>query len=131
MIYNYILVAADGTILVFGWNKNGQCGITSPGATSTSPPDLLVPQPLPHQPWRVTKVACGWNHTLALTQDGTVMAWGSNAFGQLGLPSVDKQSETPLPLSREARSLASCRALRKGVGHRVYFVLHCDSVFLL
>ena len=29
-------------------------------------------------------VAAGWHHTVALRNDGTVWAWGENAFGQLG-----------------------------------------------
>ncbi len=33
---------------------------------------------------RVTKVALGGTHTLALTADGMVYAWGNNAQGQLG-----------------------------------------------
>lgn len=34
---------------------------------------------------RVTKVACGANHTLAFTASGLLFAFGSNARGQLGL----------------------------------------------
>lgn len=30
-------------------------------------------------------VACGENHTLALKADGTVLSWGDNKYGQLGL----------------------------------------------
>ena len=33
---------------------------------------------------RVTQVACGQNHTLALTEDGQVYGWGFNEWGQLG-----------------------------------------------
>jgi alpha-tubulin suppressor-like RCC1 family protein len=32
----------------------------------------------------VTAVAVGWLHVLALRDDGTVWAWGSNQNGQLG-----------------------------------------------
>jgi alpha-tubulin suppressor-like RCC1 family protein len=35
---------------------------------------------------KVDKVAAGWDHSLALTSDGRVFAWGSNAFSQLGVP---------------------------------------------
>lgn len=32
----------------------------------------------------VTTLAAGWNHSLALKSDGTVWAWGSNLYGELG-----------------------------------------------
>ncbi len=31
------------------------------------------------------QIACGWEHVITLSQDGSVHTWGSNAFGQLGL----------------------------------------------
>ena len=34
---------------------------------------------------KVTAAACGRNHTLAVTADGELYAWGSHEFGQLGL----------------------------------------------
>ena len=33
---------------------------------------------------RVIQIACGQNHSLALTSDGDVFSWGSNRSGQLG-----------------------------------------------
>jgi len=32
----------------------------------------------------IIKVASGSEHTLALTKDGKVKAWGNNSYGQLG-----------------------------------------------
>jgi secretion-regulating guanine nucleotide exchange factor len=34
----------------------------------------------------VTEVACGWDSSLAVTKDGELFVWGSNAYCQLGLP---------------------------------------------
>lgn len=34
----------------------------------------------------VVSVACGWAHSIALSQSGQVWVWGSNSHGQLGLP---------------------------------------------
>lgn len=31
------------------------------------------------------KVACGYAHTLALSDEGVLYVWGGNGFGQLGL----------------------------------------------
>ena len=33
----------------------------------------------------IQAVSCGWQHSLALTPNGFVFAWGLNVFGQLGL----------------------------------------------
>ena len=43
---------------------------------------LDVPQNLPD----IKSVACGGNHTLALTSEGTVVAWGDNTFHQCDVP---------------------------------------------
>jgi alpha-tubulin suppressor-like RCC1 family protein len=32
----------------------------------------------------ITQLSAGWSHMLALKSNGTVLAWGSNSFGQLG-----------------------------------------------
>lgn len=34
----------------------------------------------------VVMVACGQNHSLALCASGTVISWGANEDGQLGIP---------------------------------------------
>lgn len=33
---------------------------------------------------KICQVSCGSTHSLALSDDGHVHAWGSNEFGQLG-----------------------------------------------
>lgn len=33
----------------------------------------------------IEKVACGYAHTLALSDEGALYVWGGNGFGQLGL----------------------------------------------
>eukprot|EP00117_Sycon_ciliatum_P048300 scpid72473/ scgid34403/ Secretion-regulating guanine nucleotide exchange factor; Deafness locus-associated putative guanine nucleotide exchange factor; Guanine nucleotide exchange factor-related protein len=42
----------------------------------------------------VRHVACGWNHTLACTATGDVLAWGCNTYGQLGVSSTASQSSS-------------------------------------
>ena len=89
----------DGAVYVCGWNKNGQCGLSSP--------DITIPQPLASVPLRITKVSCGWNHTLALTEHGRVFVWGSNMFGQLSLSEINKQSNIPSELPPQVCKLVS------------------------
>lgn len=33
----------------------------------------------------VKQVACGFNHSIALTEEGKIYGWGSNKKGQLGI----------------------------------------------
>src|SRR5947199_9064790 len=35
---------------------------------------------------RFTAIAAGWGHTLALTREGTVLAWGYNGYRQSTVP---------------------------------------------
>ena len=92
---NVFLSTEDGDIYVCGWNKNGQLGLASQQVDS---PNFCQ---VPSLPRKITKVSCGWNHTMALTKDGSVYVWGSNAFGQLGVPEIQKQSETPVQMPTE------------------------------
>jgi len=39
----------------------------------------------------VVKLACGASHSVVVTVSGSVWAWGSNAFGQLGLGEEPKK----------------------------------------
>ena len=100
----------EGDVHVFGWNKNGQLGV---------PPceDVAFPHPLasklPHSPTvRVEKVSCGWNHTLAIGDGGSLIVWGSNAFGQLGVPDVVKHTERPIVLQQQVGEDSHAHGLR-------------------
>lgn len=68
--------------LIYAWGDNGygQLGINSCDNHASSP--KLVKSLARNV---TIQIACGANHTLALTADGNVYAWGQNTFGQLGL----------------------------------------------
>ncbi|XP_044007230.1 X-linked retinitis pigmentosa GTPase regulator isoform X2 [Aphidius gifuensis] len=50
---------------------------------------------------KILQIAAGTQHSLALTNDGMVLAWGSNLEGQLGLSGtsglINKPTEVPMP----------------------------------
>ncbi|XP_048471115.1 probable E3 ubiquitin-protein ligase HERC3 [Rhincodon typus] len=44
---------------------------------------------------KIIQVACGNSHSLALTKDGQLFAWGQNTYGQLGLGTKDACQHIP------------------------------------
>ncbi len=60
----------------------------------------------------VTQIAAGESHTLALLADGTVMAWGANASGQVGDDTTEPRS-APVPVP----TLSGVVAVAAGSNH--------------
>ncbi|XP_011308145.1 secretion-regulating guanine nucleotide exchange factor [Fopius arisanus] len=69
-----------GTLYSCGWNKKGQAGIDLSEFSVIL--DLQTIDALKNI--RIKDVACGWDSSIALTDNGEVYTWGSNCFGQLG-----------------------------------------------
>ncbi|CAG2100146.1 unnamed protein product [Medioppia subpectinata] len=46
----------------------------------------------------IIKLSCGYEHTLALSSDGRVYAWGWNKFGQIGCEDNNKSICTPIEI---------------------------------
>jgi alpha-tubulin suppressor-like RCC1 family protein len=81
----------DGTVMAWGDNYEGQLGNASAGNESATPVPVCTADESPCKPEsylrEVTAIAAGSYHTLALLKNGTVMAWGENSYGQLGVGS--------------------------------------------
>ena len=69
----------------------------------------------------VSSVACGWTHTLLLS-DGSVFVHGKGSQGQLGIPEV-----TALP---EATPLSLPTAIAVGAGFRTSFVVTLQGTYV-
>ena len=88
--YHSLGIRSDGTLWGWGENDNGQLG-------------------LGYQSWRATipikvgnatnwaAVSTGHFHTLGLRSDGTLWVWGSNGYGQLGLPEIGASENVTSP----------------------------------
>ncbi len=89
-----LALLGDGTVTAWGENGFGQLGNATTGVDSDLPVAV-------NGLGEVTQVAAGGNHALALLRDGTVMAWGYNAFGQLGdgKTGYEGSSHVPVPVS--------------------------------
>jgi len=83
----YLALRHDGSVVSWGFSQPGQLG----QRVAQSPVPGLVctvweyPCDPAHELKQVTAIAAGQNHSLALLEDGTVLAWGDNSFGELGV----------------------------------------------
>ncbi|MBE3551165.1 MAG: hypothetical protein IMX03_08080 [Brockia lithotrophica] len=83
----------DGTVWAWGLNDSGQLGNSQVGVGEKSHSATPVQV---EGLTDVVQVAAGWGHSLAVKKDGTVWAWGSNSWGQLGNGRVGGSSATPV-----------------------------------
>lgn len=80
------LLKNNGTLWATGNNQNGQLGL---GDTYNK---YTFTQVINENIGEIEKVACGYDHTYLLMKDGTLLAAGCNATGELGLGNTDDLS---------------------------------------
>ncbi|XP_052123061.1 X-linked retinitis pigmentosa GTPase regulator-like isoform X2 [Frankliniella occidentalis] len=76
--YHTALVTEDGKLLMCGEGENGKLGLSRENRNIFVPTPVNINVP-------IRSVACGGNHTIAVSMDGDVYGFGSNLSGQLGL----------------------------------------------
>jgi alpha-tubulin suppressor-like RCC1 family protein len=92
-----------GQILAWGGNASGELGV---GTTTDSSTPVPVKGLTGHG--GVVEVAAGVTHSMAVMSDGTVLAWGHNASGELGGSiSGDKLLPVPVQGVQGAREVAA------------------------
>ncbi|KPA16408.1 hypothetical protein MHK_003370, partial [Candidatus Magnetomorum sp. HK-1] len=78
--YHSLAVRGGHEVMAWGRNDIGQLGIgTSGEGTSQTFPNILSGLK------NIIDLAAGENHSLALSDNGSVWAWGNNSHGQLGI----------------------------------------------
>ncbi|NLH98577.1 MAG: hypothetical protein GX446_03690 [Chthonomonadales bacterium] len=98
----------DGRLFAWGWNGYGQLGLGDKR-------DRLAPVEVTELLGRrVAAVSAGFAHTLAITEDGALWAWGLNSDGQLGLGDV---SPRLAPVRVAGLAHASVEAVSAGGHH--------------
>jgi alpha-tubulin suppressor-like RCC1 family protein len=91
-----VALKSDGTVWTWGYNSDGQLGDNTVTARTT-PVQVKGPGGVGFLT-DVKAIASGVNHTIAVKTDGTVWAWGDNAYGQLG-DNATTDRTTPVQVS--------------------------------
>ncbi|XP_060774739.1 alsin isoform X1 [Neoarius graeffei] len=77
-------VTEDGAVHMWGDNGYGQCGLSGLSVVpNPTPVGVVASETTPPRPVRIVELACGEQHTLALSVGHEVWSWGSGC--QLGL----------------------------------------------
>uniref|UniRef100_A0A6Q2X8V2 BTB domain-containing protein n=1 Tax=Esox lucius TaxID=8010 RepID=A0A6Q2X8V2_ESOLU len=101
-----LAVVQNGEVYGWGYNGNGQLGLGNNGNQLT-PCRLVGLQGL-----RVLQIASGYAHSLALTDEGLLYAWGANTYGQLGTGNKSNQLSPVQILTEKERivEIAACHS---------------------
>ena len=114
--YSSLALRRDGTVVAWGDDGFGQLGDGRPfGEYSDVPIPVCAPgekAPCAQHLRDVAAIAMGMSHSLALLDNGTVLAWGFNSFGQLG-DGTRETRRAPVPVS----GLGEVTALAAGCYH--------------
>jgi alpha-tubulin suppressor-like RCC1 family protein len=90
-----LALKSDGTVLAWGRNASGQLG-NGAAPTDSSTPVAVTGLGAGSG---VVGIAAGDAFAVAWKSDGTVLAWGNNASGQLGNGAAPTDSSTPVPVT--------------------------------
>lgn len=89
--FHALALRSDGTVAAWGRDTDGQLGDGAPVAEQDAPVTVSGLS-------GITQVAAGFDFSLALRSNGTLMSWGANFDGELGDGSVQGRSlAAPVP----------------------------------
>ncbi|HVT61566.1 MAG TPA: hypothetical protein VHR45_24610 [Thermoanaerobaculia bacterium] len=112
--YHSLAIKSDGTAWTWGFNAAGQLGDGTRTNRNVPVQVLAAPgKPLSG----VLAITGGYNFSLALMSDHTLMAWGSNGAGQLG-DTTSTERDYPVPVSTSS-GLTSVSQVSAGWEHVV------------
>lgn len=119
-----VALTSKGNVVAWGKNSAGQVG--SGDESSADQPFPLLVRGLEQRVFR--SVTCGNFHAMAISDEGVVWAWGSNARGRLGLGRVSPKEGTPVFIPRHVFRQLSVVQVGCGLHHSV-FLLEDGSVY--
>ncbi|XP_076346603.1 HECT and RLD domain containing E3 ubiquitin ligase 4 isoform X3 [Tachypleus tridentatus] len=110
-----LAVSEAGQVFAWGCASSGQLGLEHEGDHLPFPRMIKKLATL-----TVVQIACGHHHSLALTNNGELYAWGENNYGQLGIGGKDRQNYPclvealkGLPIDQIAAGGSHCFVLSK------------------
>jgi alpha-tubulin suppressor-like RCC1 family protein len=103
-----LALLSSGRVMAWGYNAFGQLGDGKEGYESSSDVPVAVSGLS-----EVTGVAAGYNYSMALLRNGTVMSWGLNEGGTLG-NGATTQGSYPVPAA--VSGLSEVTAIAAGLG---------------
>lgn len=77
-----LVLCQDGTVWSWGSGRNGRLGH---GHENDIKVPTVIKSLIVSEDQKIVQIACGDSHNLALSAEGRVFAWGSGAYGRLGL----------------------------------------------
>jgi alpha-tubulin suppressor-like RCC1 family protein len=102
--YHSLAVDAGGRLYSWGWGVHGQLGHTHTNVEDVDRPTVVGLL----RRHAIVDAAAGFAHSLVLTAEGRVLAFGLGLFGQLGSGTTAKSSRpVPLPLLHPVRLIAT------------------------
>uniref|UniRef100_A0A8C3UYU2 Regulator of chromosome condensation 2 n=1 Tax=Catharus ustulatus TaxID=91951 RepID=A0A8C3UYU2_CATUS len=111
-----LLITAEGRLWSWGRNEKGQLGH---GDTKR----VEAPRPIEALAGEsIVAAACGRNHTLALTESGSVFAFGENKLGQLGLGNQTDAVPSPTQILYNGQPIS-----KLGCGAEFSMVMDCKG----
>ncbi|KAG1467205.1 hypothetical protein G6F56_004539 [Rhizopus delemar] len=114
---------SSNNLLVCGFGRGGRLGLGKDADTQLVPTPVLWSE-------KIVSVAPGRDHTIALTESGVVISFGSNEFGQLGyeIESSKKKDEVPMqhkPKKIQAQNLKKQHIIGVAAS-RIHSVVYTD-----
>ncbi|CCH46028.1 Regulator of chromosome condensation [Wickerhamomyces ciferrii] len=101
--FHCFAITKDGKVLTWGLNQYGQCGVSSEledGSLISVPTEV---EDLADK--KIVQIAAGEHHTLALSEDGSVYAFGRIDMFEIGIAKKDLPESTFRDVHGNARSV--------------------------
>jgi alpha-tubulin suppressor-like RCC1 family protein len=96
-IYHSLALCSDGTLAAWGSDAFEQLGNNNVTVWSDTPANVNRTGKSALAGRTVVGIAAGYSHSLALCSDGTVAAWGSDYYGEIGDNDPRPLGHTPTP----------------------------------